>query len=122
MFDNQKLFWPVLMVSNESTHAATSVSFISLVYNNHTDYDCILHVNPYITNRGLAMIFNPTQSTISRSISLPLYYTGISNKAMVLHEGQTPGTVIALERDYSIQVSVEMAAQTVTWVLIQSAD
>ena len=109
------------MVSNESTHAATSVSFISLVYN-HTDYDCILHVNPYITNRGLAMIFNPTQSTISLSISLPLYYTGISNKALALHEGQKPGTVIALERDYSIQVSVEMAAQTVTWVLIQSAD
>ena len=26
------------------------------------DYDCILHVNPYIEHRGLAMVFNPTLS------------------------------------------------------------
>ena len=39
-----------------------------------------------------AMVFNPTDQTISRNISLPLYYTGISEKAVVMKEGVTPGT------------------------------
>ena len=30
-----------------------------------TDFDCILHVNPRIENRGLAMVFNPPGSTLS---------------------------------------------------------
>ncbi|CAI8032348.1 hypothetical protein GBAR_LOCUS18287, partial [Geodia barretti] len=44
------------------------------------DFDCILHVNPFITNRGLAVVFNPTSTSLNFTLSLPLYYTGISNK------------------------------------------
>ena len=30
-----------------------------------TEFECILHVNPRIENRGLAMVFNPPGSTLS---------------------------------------------------------
>ena len=87
------------------------------------DYDCILHVNPGITNRGLAMVFNPTSQSISRNISLPLYYSGISEKAIVMKEGVAPGATYTLDRDYRIEVeSVVMAPKTITWFLIQSGD
>ncbi len=63
-------------------------------YSLPTDFDCILHVNPHLDHRGLAMIFNPTcTSSHTRKISLPLYYTGLSEKALVLREGRSPGAV-----------------------------
>ena len=50
-----------------------------------------MHVNPKLEKRGLAMVFNPTATTVSRKLILPLYYTGISTEAMILHEGVMPG-------------------------------
>ena len=35
-----------------------------------TDFDCIPHVNPRIENRGLAMVFDPTGSTLSWNLTL----------------------------------------------------
>ena len=87
----------------------------------YTDYDCVLHVNPYITNRGLAMVFNPTSHAIAKNISLPLYYTGISNKALVMQEGSA-GTTYDLARDYTISLPIKMDPMTITWYLIHSAD
>ena len=87
----------------------------------YTDYDCVLHVNPYITNRGLAMVFNPTSHAITKNISLPLYYTGISNKALVMQEGSA-GTTYDLARDYTISLPIKMEPMTITWYLIHSAD
>ena len=77
-------------------------------------------MNPYIDNRGLAMIYNPNLSNISRNLTLPLYYTGLSATAVVYHEGQTPGQSFTLEHDYSISLSITMAPQTITWYLIKT--
>lgn len=69
------------------------------------------------------MVFNPTAQSISRNISLPLYYTGITEKAMVMREGASPGTSYTLNRDYRIEVeSVAMEPKTITWFLIHSGD
>ncbi len=87
-----------------------------------TDYDCVLHVNPHLDHRGLAMIFNPTPVAITRNISLPLYYTGLSDKALVLPEGQSPGAVYGLDRGYNVVVTVTMDPKSITWILIMSPD
>lgn len=74
-------------------------------------------------DRGLAMMFNPTDNTILRNISLPLYYTGISEKAVVMKEGVPPGINYTLDRSYSIVLeSVVMNPRTITWFLIHSGD
>ena len=87
------------------------------------DFDCILHVNPDLQDRGLAMVFNPTSQSISRNISLPLYYTGIWEKAVVMKEGATPGTTYTLDRVYQIELqSVVMEPKTITWFLVHSGD
>ena len=69
------------------------------------------------------MVFNPTNQTISRDISLPLYYTGISEKAIIMREGVSPGTTYVLDRGYTVEVkSVVMESKTITWFLIHSGD
>ena len=69
------------------------------------------------------MVFNPTSQTISRNISLPLYYMGISEKAVVMKEGMTPGTTYTLDRDYQIELqSIAMEPKAITWFLIHSGD
>lgn len=83
------------------------------------DIDAILHVNPYIDNRGLAMVFNPTLYTLSHNLTLPLYYTGLKTSVMVYHEGQETGQPYNLERDYSISFPLTMEPLTITWFLIK---
>ena len=87
-----------------------------------TDVDSILHVNPYLDNRGLAMVFNPTTQHISRNLTLPLYYTGITSKALLTQEGKEPGRVYTLDGDYSISVPLDMPGKSITWYLVRSAD
>ena len=87
-----------------------------------TDFDCILHVNRHLDHRGLAMIFNPTPVAITRKISLPLYYTGLSEKALVLREGQSPGAVYGLDRTYNVVVTVTMDPMSISWILFMSPD
>ena len=67
------------------------------------------------------MVFNPTSFPISANLSLPLYYTGISSKALVMPEGVS-ATTYELGRDYSISLPLDMGPKTITWFLIQSAD
>ena len=86
------------------------------------DYDCILHVNPFILNKGLAVVFNPTDSAITRELTLPLYYTGITKEAVTRQEGTGANVYYMLERDYTIVLPLSMKPKSITWYLIQSAD
>ncbi|MDR2980838.1 MAG: hypothetical protein LBV12_01175, partial [Puniceicoccales bacterium] len=47
------------------------------------DWDGWLHVNPQLKICGLAMFYNPLEQEITRTIKLPLYYTGLTNTANV---------------------------------------
>ena len=78
--------------------------------------DAILHVNPFIANKGLLMIYNPTSTSVSQNLTVPLYYTGVDASVNVSQEAQT-GKVYTLTRDYTITLSITMAAKTVTWFL-----
>ena len=77
-----------------------------------------MHVNPFITNRGLAMVFNPTLDALAMNLTLPLYYTGLTNTAKISEQGKTAKTV-TLARDYSVRVYVSLPARGITWFLIQ---
>ena len=79
-------------------------------------------MNPHIEHRGLAMVFNPTLSPSVHNLSLPLYYTGITEKALVFHEGEGEGIEFPLNRDYTITIPFSMTPQSITWYLIKSAD
>ena len=80
--------------------------------------DAIIHVNPRLKYRGLAVVFNPTLKQITENVTMPLYYTGIEKTASVSEMGAPP-LAYALDRDYTVSVSVDLQPQSVTWLLFQ---
>ena len=67
--------------------------------------DAILHVNPDLEEKGLAMIFNPTSQSIRDSLEIPLYYTGLTDKVKVLRENGTE-TVHQLDRMFNVEIDI----------------
>ena len=67
------------------------------------------------------MFYNPLSQAITRRVRLPLYYTGLTDSALVKQEN---GTIerVALARNYSAEVLVQIPAQGRTWMVIQTVD
>ncbi len=82
------------------------------------DYDGILHVNPALREKGLAVFYNPLETPIVRIVRLPLYYTGLTTAASVRIEGGAARKV-PIGRDYGAEVSVAILAGGMTWLTIE---
>ncbi|TKG96685.1 alpha-galactosidase [Puteibacter caeruleilacunae] len=82
------------------------------------DWDGFIHVNPQLKEKGLAMLFNPTDEEITRTVDLPLYYTGLTKSAKIrVKEGKAKSYDLA--RDYTVKVTVTIPANSYTWLVIE---
>jgi hypothetical protein len=82
------------------------------------DWDGWLHVNPKLAECGLAVFYNPLDVPIEREVRLPLYYAGLQNTAALQWDnGKTEK--LALARDFSAAIKVNIPARNRTWVLIE---
>jgi hypothetical protein len=85
-------------------------------------WDGWLHVNPFEYGSegrevGLAMLFNPTDAQITTSISLPLYYTGLDDAALVsVNEG--PANKMPLDRGFHLALPLSMPPRSIHTVVI----
>ncbi len=82
------------------------------------DIDCILHVNPGLKIKALAMVYNPLNSRVKRQLQLPLYYSGLKRIAWI-RERQDRAKRYRLDRDYKVRVSVDMGPRSVTWFVVR---
>jgi len=82
------------------------------------DWDGWMHVNPALAQKGLMMLFNPTQQAITRTISLPLYYTGLS-KSAIIKDAKGVSKTYTLNRDYTIDFTFTIAADSYTWFVVE---
>lgn len=82
------------------------------------DWDGLMHVDPYGNEKGLAMFFNPTDKDITRKIQLPLYYTGLTNKAMI-REKEGKAVSYNITRNYTVNLEVKIPANGYTWFVIE---
>jgi hypothetical protein len=82
------------------------------------DLDGFLHVNPDLPVRGLAAVFNPTDREMACDWTLPLYYTGLTDKARV-REQDGPTRTYRLDRACRISVPVRLAPHARTWFTIE---
>lgn len=80
--------------------------------------DGILHVNPVLKTKGLAVIYNPTDRFISANWTLPLYYTGLSAVAKIGERGG-PGRSYPLDRFYRVDIPVRLGPGDRTWFIIE---
>ena len=82
------------------------------------DWDGIIHVNPQLKTRGLLMLYNPLKEKITRTIKVPLYYTGLATTANVREKDGTAKKYI-LNRNYEIELSFTIAPESYTWFVIE---
>ncbi len=82
------------------------------------DWDGILHVDPKLEMKGYALLYNPTGEDLERRISLPLYYTGLTNTAQI-QIGETLAKELELSRDYSVEIQVNIPAHGYLPILIK---
>ena len=82
------------------------------------DLDYWLNVNPLGEEKGLLMVFNPLEEKVKREITVPLYYTGLTETAQVSH-AENPSQAYEINRDYSIQLPVEVPGNGYSWYIIK---
>ncbi len=80
--------------------------------------DCMMHVNPRNKERALAMIYNPTPSEQSTVLRLPLYYTGLTDKARI-REREGISEEYTLDREYSVEIPVRMGPRSITYFVVE---
>ena len=77
-----------------------------------------MHVKTQLKEKGLMLFFNPTKKPINRTISLPLYYTGLTKEARIV---DAKGLVqkYTLNRDYTIDFTLTIPADGYNWFVIE---
>jgi len=71
------------------------------------DWDGLLHVNPALATKGLAVLFNPLTTPLERRLRLPLYYTGLSD-AVRVRIGDGPERSARLDREYGLTLDLTL--------------
>ena len=82
------------------------------------DYDAILHVDPQGEEKGLLMVYNPLDEEITRTIEVPVYYTGLSSKAIV-HEQEEEPIVLDINRNYTIRLTAVIPAKGYNYFILK---
>lgn len=82
------------------------------------DWDGILHADPQGKEKGFLILYNPLKTPITRTISVPLYYTGLTGTAKLLANGVTAKTY-TLGRNYNIEMTVTLAPESYNWWVVQ---
>ncbi|MCX6928313.1 MAG: hypothetical protein NT154_34660 [Verrucomicrobia bacterium] len=85
---------------------------------NGLDWDGILHVNPLGQEKGLLMVYNPLDHPMNQTLTIPLYYTGLTRSAKVRECDGSP-KVFELDREYRIALPVVVAPRSHTWFVIE---
>lgn len=80
--------------------------------------DCMLHVNPRLPERGLAMVYNSTSEAQSTTLTLPLYYTGLTDAAKI-REKDGEAKAYPLDRTYNVTIPVSLPSNSITWFGIE---
>lgn len=67
--------------------------------------DYILHVNPFLPQKAMLVVFNPTNRPLTETITVPLYYAGLKGTAQVSINEAKP-TTLKLDPQSSARLKV----------------
>jgi hypothetical protein len=76
-----------------------------------------MHADPSLKHSGFLLLYNPLQETITRTISVPLYYTGLSRSAMI-REKEGVGRRYLLDENKATQLTFTLPAGGYTYFVI----
>ena len=64
------------------------------------------------------MLYNPTQNEQTITLTLPLYYTGLSETAKIREKEGEPKQY-KIDRNYNVEIPIEMEAKSVSYLVIE---
>lgn len=120
LYDTEETKKLVIKVINwyKKYRAILNAQIVHLRRPDGRDWDGILHVDPHGKEKGLAMLYNPLNKLVNRKIKLPLYYTGLTKKAVVREkEGRKLSYMI--NGDKTVTVEVSIPANGYTWLVVE---
>ena len=82
------------------------------------DWDGWLHADPSLPQKGLMMLYNPTDKEIRRKIEVPVYYTGLHQKVL-FREKEGVAKQLSVSRNYTITVDIILPANGYSWYVIE---
>ena len=82
------------------------------------DWDGWLHVHPSFKQKGLMMLFNPTDTIMKRTINIPLYYTGLT-KFVRIREKEGVAKQYILNRNYEVSLSITLSPKSYSWWVVE---
>lgn len=94
----------------KENRAILDSSLIPLRRADGRDWDGWLHVNPTLETPAMAMLYNPTKTPITRVISVPLYYSGLSERVQMKID-KAEYKVVELDRRENATIEVSIPAQ-----------
>merc|ERR1712013_38984 len=85
-------------------------------------FDAVLHANALLDDeKGLAVVFNPTDANIRENFTFSLYYTGIREHAMVSHNDEAY-VKYELVDTYQMELELAMEPMSVDYFVFKSVD
>lgn len=82
------------------------------------DWDGLMHVNPKGPQKALALLFNPLNNDITRTITLPLYYAGLQKSARIrVAEGRA--STYKLDNRCNATLQVTIPARGYVWLVVE---
>ncbi|MFM7195866.1 MAG: alpha-galactosidase, partial [Bacteroidota bacterium] len=82
------------------------------------DWDGWMHVNPALAERALLMVFNPEKQAITRTLRVPLYYSGVRTAAEVLGPDGSR-TRYTVDSGGMMSFSVTIPAEGYYWAVVR---
>ncbi len=82
------------------------------------DLDWMLHANPKLKEKGLLVVFNPLNETVTKKLRVNLYYTGLAAAARIRENGGSAKRY-KLNRDYSVEIPARVPAQSMSWFTVE---
>jgi len=83
------------------------------------DWDGFMHVNPDLKEKAFLLVFNPLNVPIEKEITIPLYYTGLTDKVMVREKENTTSKKHTLARDYTIKLKITIPPNGYNWYVME---
>lgn len=86
------------------------------------DVDWMLHVNPELEERALAMVYSPLEAAAERTLRLPLHYAGLTAGDEVevrVHDGAPFRARVDAREELTVRVVVP--PRSATWIVVRSA-
>lgn len=66
----------------------------------------------------MAIVYNPLDTVVEKTIKLPLYYTGLTDKALVVDKNEE-AKEYKLDRMFHIQLPVKINPRSAAWFVIK---